>query len=174
MKALTIWQPWASLINIGAKPFEFRRWPAPKVLIGQRVVIHAGARAVRWVEVADLLARLGDPAGGHGLNAELARPLLLQVLHDMRPSASAPHRFKRPSMPLAAGLGTAILGDPIRCIERPALFGGDSARIDEHVWAWPLAEVEPFGAPIPAKGAQGFWDWGLESAQAHDLFEAVP
>jgi len=24
MKALTIWQPWASLIMIGAKPFEFR------------------------------------------------------------------------------------------------------------------------------------------------------
>jgi hypothetical protein len=24
MKALTIWQPWASLIMIGAKPVEFR------------------------------------------------------------------------------------------------------------------------------------------------------
>jgi hypothetical protein len=24
MKALTIWQPWASLIMIGAKPYEFR------------------------------------------------------------------------------------------------------------------------------------------------------
>ena len=24
MKALTIWQPWASLIMVGAKPYEFR------------------------------------------------------------------------------------------------------------------------------------------------------
>ena len=29
MRALTIWQPWASLIIIGAKPFEWRRWRAP-------------------------------------------------------------------------------------------------------------------------------------------------
>lgn len=174
MKALTIWQPWASLIMIGAKPFEFRRWPAPKSLIGQRVVIHAGARAVRWVEVADLLARLGDPAGGHGLDAELARPLLLQLLHDMRPSAAAPRRFGRSALPLAAGLGSAVLAAPIRCVEQPAWFGGDSARIDEHVWAWPLTKVEPFGAPIPAKGAQGFWDWGLASTSARDLFGAAP
>jgi hypothetical protein len=26
MKALTIYQPWASLVMIGAKPYEFRRW----------------------------------------------------------------------------------------------------------------------------------------------------
>src|SRR4051812_29168039 len=25
-KALTIWQPWATLIVLGAKPHEFRRW----------------------------------------------------------------------------------------------------------------------------------------------------
>jgi len=28
MKALTIWQPWASLIMAGYKPYEFRGWPA--------------------------------------------------------------------------------------------------------------------------------------------------
>lgn len=26
MKALTVWQPWASLIIMGAKPYEFRKW----------------------------------------------------------------------------------------------------------------------------------------------------
>src|SRR5690348_14114849 len=43
-KALTIWQPWASLIMMGAKPYEFRRWnfadkPHLAGLIGSRVVI---------------------------------------------------------------------------------------------------------------------------------------
>jgi hypothetical protein len=51
MKALTIWQPWGSLIIIGAKPYEFRgqsylayiNHPEP----GERVAIHVGARPVR-------------------------------------------------------------------------------------------------------------------------------
>ena len=47
MKALTIWQPWASLIAMGAKPYEFRGWKPPKSLIGQRLAIHAGARPVK-------------------------------------------------------------------------------------------------------------------------------
>lgn len=50
MKALTIWQPWASLVMIGAKPYEFRRWDyreRQSGLQGQRIVIHAGARPVK-------------------------------------------------------------------------------------------------------------------------------
>lgn len=42
--ALTVWQPWATLIAIGAKPFEFRGWAAPKAYQGQRIAIHAGSR----------------------------------------------------------------------------------------------------------------------------------
>lgn len=31
MKALTIYQPWASLVMIGAKPHEFRGWPLTEI-----------------------------------------------------------------------------------------------------------------------------------------------
>ena len=54
MKALTIWQPWASLIIAGAKPYEFRGWRAPRALIGQRIVIHAAARKIDRDEVCAL------------------------------------------------------------------------------------------------------------------------
>jgi ASCH domain. len=54
MKALTIWQPWASLIIAGAKPYEFRGWRAPRSLIGQRIVIHAAARKIDMEEVGNL------------------------------------------------------------------------------------------------------------------------
>ena len=43
---ITLWQPWASLIAYGAKPFEFRRWCAPKRLWGKRIAIHAAKRPV--------------------------------------------------------------------------------------------------------------------------------
>lgn len=46
MYALTIWQPWASLIAAGCKPYEWRGWRVPRNMIGRRIGIHAGARRV--------------------------------------------------------------------------------------------------------------------------------
>lgn len=41
MKAISIKQPWASLIAYGIKDFENRTWKCPQKYIGQRVLIHA-------------------------------------------------------------------------------------------------------------------------------------
>lgn len=145
MKALTIWQPWASLIMIGAKPYEFRRWPAPRGVVGQRIVIHAGARRPKPAELADLVARLRHDEHATGLIPAIALPALQGTLSL--------------SWMLAVGLGTAVLGKPRRCTD---LFRGtvaDSDRIDECMWAWPLTGIEPFDAPVPRRGAQGFWEW---------------
>lgn len=42
--AISLWQPWASFIAIGVKPYETRHWAAPRRLIGQRIAIHAAKR----------------------------------------------------------------------------------------------------------------------------------
>jgi len=152
MKALTIYQPWASLIMIGAKPYEFRKWDyrtrCPAVE-GQRIVIHASARKVDPREVQDILYRLwaGEPTG---LKHEKARRLLVKI--GFKPGDGGP------MLPTAHGLGTAILGTPRKASE---IFGRgrDSDRIDHQVWAWPLIDIKPFEPPIPARGAQGFWTW---------------
>src|SRR5262245_24204625 len=104
MKALTIWQPWASLIMIGAKPYEFRGrsyleysgHPNP----GDRIVIHAGVRPVKPREIEDLLERLGQRSDATGLKPELARPLLERVRD----------AYKCRLLPLGTGLGTVVLG----------------------------------------------------------------
>lgn len=44
MKAITLYQPWASLIALGVKTIETRSWPAPGSLIGERIAIHAGKK----------------------------------------------------------------------------------------------------------------------------------
>lgn len=43
MRALTVKQPWASLIASGVKRIENRSWRPPAALVGQRIAIHAGA-----------------------------------------------------------------------------------------------------------------------------------
>lgn len=154
MKALTIWQPWASLIMAGAKPYEFRGWPAPKSLRGQQIAIHAGARPVKRSEVADLLLRLNsDEAWTTCLVKSIALPLLDRV-------HSSPG-----VLPLSSILGTARLGEPIRGHEIVDQFGGvinDSDRDTHSNWAWPLTSIEVFEPFRPAKGMQGFWDWSGE------------
>lgn len=148
--ALTLWQPWASLIMAGAKPYEFRHWPAPRSVRGKRIAIHAGARKVVMAELRALRLKLRDPNNASGLDVAIALPLLERWSQD--PLA----------LPLAHVLGTAVLGDPIRAYEIPAFAGSfvnDSDR-DEHAnWAWPLSAVEPLMPPEPARGAQGFWSW---------------
>ena len=159
MRALTIWQPWASLIMVGAKPFEFRGrsyldyagHPQP----GDRIVIHAGARPVKPAEVEDLLHRLGTAGDSTGLVVDKARELLLRV--------RAAHKYRL--LPLACGLGTAVIGKPRNA---GTIFTGlrteDSDR-GEFNWAWPLSEIEPFAAPIPARGFQGFWVWPYKESR---------
>lgn len=143
MKALTIWQPWASLVAGGAKPYEFRRWDYRRrgaALVDQRIVIHAGARPVRKAEIADLRARC--KFGETSLIDDVALAILDRS-NDGR------------NLLLAHGLGTAILRKPIKATE----LYGDSDRIDHEMWAWPLTDWEPFTPPAPARGFQGFWTW---------------
>lgn len=42
--AISLWQPWASFIAIGKKPYETRHWKAPPRYVGQRIAIHAAKR----------------------------------------------------------------------------------------------------------------------------------
>lgn len=158
MKALTIWQPWASLIIAGAKPYEFRGWRAPRSLIGQRIVIHAAAKKIDDLETKMLFhawqLRDFDPEIGAAwaetcLIAEHAGLVLAKGVAG--------------KLPMSAGIGTAIIGEPRLGTEIAEEFGvpraNDSDR-DEHAnWGWPMLEIEPWETPIPMRGAQGFWNW---------------
>ncbi len=146
MKALTIWQPWAALIMAGAKPWEWRGWKPPRDLVGQRLVIHAGARKVEKHEIAQLLRDIRE--GDTSLIADKA----LAVLDAHHTGAFL----------LACGLGTAIVGEPISAGDWAKKHGGagyDSSRLNHHMWGWPLTDVQAFPAPVPMRGAQGLWEW---------------
>ena len=46
MKALSIWQPWASLLAAGVKSYETRRWSPPADCYRTRIALHAGQSMV--------------------------------------------------------------------------------------------------------------------------------
>lgn len=154
--AITVWQPWATLIAEGIKVWEFRRWPALPGLIGTRIGIHAGARQVRRAEVQELIYKLsvekwrevGIVEPGKALN------LLERVFADPR------------CLPRSVMLCTAHLGTPVRNQELEDRLGvpfvNDSDRDEHSNYGWPLSDVQRLEPFIPVKGKQGFWKWTPE------------
>lgn len=154
MKALTIYQPWASFIILGAKPFEFRKWDYrsrnPNIE-NSRIVIHASARPIKRAELLDIHKRIAD--GESGLDDTIALPLIARLLDAYKCGGI---------LELSAGLGTVIIKRPRRVGE---IFSGtvDSDRLDHAMYGWPLTAIIPFPHPIPCRGGQGFWNWPYEA-----------
>jgi hypothetical protein len=145
LRSLTIWQPWACLIVAGYKPYEFRRWRAPKSVVGQTIVIHAGARKPSKAELMRLAA---DPE--------------LTCLHGDLDAARAMARLEIAApgtLPLGVAIGTVTLGEPIHAPNLKDLpIPPDE--VNEDIWAWPMLKPLPLLLPVPMRGAQGFWRYG--------------
>ena len=154
MYAITLHQPWASLIALGIKTVETRSWPAPALLVGQAIAIHAGKRVVRKPGVAvenELRPRLGEdwhrtiPAGAVLATAILAgmarvghiNPLTGHAVHDLATETGC-----------AVGLGQTRI-DPW-------------ADFSIGRWLWLLVEVKPLPEPVPTVGHQSFWHWNID------------
>jgi hypothetical protein len=157
LKVATVYQPWASLIAIQAKPFEFRGWVPPRPYVGSRIAIHAAAREIVDDEVDELIADLRGPTPWTTcLRSEIALPFLEAVV------------TKKVIVPLSAILCTAILGMPRHGSDIARDFGmpagslpNDSDR-DEHAnYGWPLADIDVVMPPVSFRGKQG---WGEVSA----------
>jgi|WetSurMetagenome_2_1015567.scaffolds.fasta_scaffold00693_3 hypothetical protein len=146
MHALTIYQPYASLIMAGLKPYEFRAWKRgiPARFIGARIVIHA---AKCRLPQSDLESLLNNP--GH-LCAGASAAKLRQVQAFVGDVING-----RQALTYSAGLGTAIQGAPVHasCLRYGREPQNDAERLD---LGYPLTEIEA----VPASGKQGFWIWG--------------
>lgn len=144
---VTVWQPWASLLIGGWKPYEFRPRAAPKGYAGRRIGIHASVRPVRRSEVRLLLRQLRSGANCGGLKAECIS--FLERVYD-QPDV----------VPRSAVLGTAILGKSVlSSVLWPEDFANDSDRMDKANYAWPISEIERFEPVVPSRGYQGWWPW---------------
>lgn len=165
MKALTIWQPWASLIMIGAKPYEFRSWKPPRSLIGERLAIHSGARPVKASEVRALIMGLrgNSNIANPCLKAD-ALPMLERVLDALKSSPDTLFGTGESlTLPISHILGTVLVGEPKRgdvCAEEFGEdAGNDSDREGTFNWGWPMLDIQHLSPPIEARGAQGLWEW---------------
>lgn len=163
IKCLTLWQPWASLIMVLGKPLEFRSWSylvrPTGVRPGDTIGIHSSVRPIRPREVEDLLLRLDDETCSTGLNADLARPLLLNLMKAPKCGGV---------LEMGALLGTATIGEPVpteKIMPKWASFINDSDRLEHCKWAWPMSSPRRFEEPVYLPGRQQFWNYNLPEAK---------
>ncbi len=145
MKALTLWQPWASLIALGVKPFEFRGWKPPAKAVGTRIAVHAASRRARRIEIAWLVSELERGENGRvALHREA-----LELLRGTGPG----------DWPLSCIVCTAVLGEPLGGLEAARSMGAeinDSDREGTFNWAWPMNDIVAVPS-LPCRGAYGLW-----------------
>jgi hypothetical protein len=140
MKALSLWQPWASAIAVGAKRYETRHWPAPAWLIGQRVAIHAATRR-HCADRECMETILGESVESHALFEK--------------------HReHVYAALPFGAVVCTAVLKAchdtaGLQVSEIEERWGNYSAGR----YAWELVDVVRLDPPAPYTGRQGIFGW---------------
>jgi len=135
MKAISLTQPWATLVAMGAKEIETRSW---STAYRGRLAVHA-AKGLKLV------------GGKDGLLTLCMQSPFREALHDAGDV-----------LPLGAVIATAELYD-IRAtsyiadaISRRELAFGDYSG---GRYAWLLRNVELLPEPVQCKGALGLWEW---------------
>jgi len=170
MRALTVKQPWASLIASGIKHVENRTYPVPKTMLGGvRFAIHAGKGFdAKWQEkypctCGNFLAT--EPECRYGRSKTLCNPcevanqmlnngkakeltqLAGRVLCTARIVASIEHSY---GMDFTTIHATDQLSKK-QCYDTTFWQRGPC------VYGWILADIEPVESANTHKGMLGFW-----------------
>lgn len=143
MKAISVTQPWASLIAIGAKRIETRSWRTP---YRGCLAIHAAKAFPRWAKQTCDDFMFAQELGPNPLP-------LGAVIAECRLISCIPTRELQQNGVIEvdhlAGCGDFYMSDSER------LFGDYSPGR----WAWLLADIKRLEVPIPAKGSLSLWEW---------------
>ena len=139
MKVLTLRQPWATLVALGAKKIETRSWSTS---YRGPLAIHAAKRFTReQIELCE-------------------RQPFIDALHDYaRGRIVIPDRF-----PVGAIVATSELRSVVEIAEdfvvaEPEMSFGDFA---PGRFAWLLYNVQPVDPPILARGFQRLWEMSYD------------
>lgn len=158
MKAISLWQPWASLIMTGAKTFETRSWATN--YRGPLVICASKGGLAKWEERDMIEASWFSTAWKFqgALAPLIGKPLNLEL--EMNHNHEWPG-VKIEDLPRGMALGMVMLQDCRRTedltqkeIEPEKWFGNFTIGR----YAWKLELLNVFNEPVLVKGSQGFFN----------------
>lgn len=152
MKAITLWQPWATMLCIPQiKPHETRSWRMPESLIGEPVAIHAAKRRVHMEEVT--------------------KQMLMKVAAWLGPLRRRPTTIIDAmdfvwTLPRSAVVGVVTFGPSIRTEDAdPGEVGRMWGDYSCGRWAWPTTSAQLI-KPVTCNGRQRIWTLDQEIERA--------
>lgn len=152
MKALSLTQPWATLIAVGAKRIETRSWGTN--FHGQ-IAIHAAKG-------------LGPVGGKRGLADQCTEPAFAEALRCAGYALSGDVSYvgDKP-LPLGAIVALAVLDRVSRIdmrlraqviVQTVTPLEIEFGNYDNGRYAWFLENILQLNEPVPCQGALGLWD----------------
>lgn len=157
MKAITLHQPWASLIIGRAKQYETRSWCPPSTLFGQRIAIHAGKKQITQQLFDALPIRVQTWCAMHyGSLIEfeygviLGTVQLISAFHIHDTSGTTPNMFH-------GEIYDGFVWGEYNTMETTE-YEIEKGDFSIGRYAWRMDKVNRFIKPVPQKGHQGFWE----------------
>jgi len=181
IKALTLWQPWASLIALGIKFIETRSWSTK---YRGPLAIHAGMKLPPtslldvgdWricYDRADRGARIPFMVDATHYGYQLPKWLQFgAVVATCELVDVVPIETTLTSLSALVIISDGSLIYAKRTKEQYFLLPGSRDVTDQLPYgdfspgrfAWILSDINPLSVPIPAKGKQGLWELEMEVA----------
>lgn len=151
MRAITLWQPWATLVAIGAKRIETRSWTTsyrgPLAIHAAATMPPEGRDAVCREPFVKALADAGiNPFAGKRIGDDLPRGVIVATC-ELADCIEIEHGTLWPD----GWMTDARIPPP----EPEHSFGDYRAGR----FAWLLTDVRVLTPPVPAKGKQALWEW---------------
>jgi hypothetical protein len=142
MKCLSLWQPWATLVAIGAKQCETRSW---ETLYRGPIAIHAAKKRSRELRNLCLRQNAGDD----------------RLILCLRQNAGDADRLITESLPFGAIIAVATLSKCERIDPLTTPMDDQERAFGDYTtgrFRWDLDNVRALHEPIPFKGHQGLFD----------------
>ncbi len=158
MKALSVRQPYATLLAIGAKRVETRSWAPQGLAPGEWLAVHA---AKDWWRGGLALASREPFASALELGYRQGLLPTLEPGGLPRSCILAIVRFVR-AIPADGPAAVALAP-----VERAFGIYGPGR------WGWVFDSARPLREPIPARGALGLWEWDAPADLERLLLAAV-
>ncbi len=162
-RALTVRQPWASLIALGIKTIETRSW---RTSYRGDLAIHAGQHEpsrddLLLINGSDSRSSIGLPLGAVVAVTRLVDCIpMVQFLsrhpgHHPDPTTD-PAEYEWPFLRINSNKSDASIhrrGEDVVYVPDQLPFGDFAPGR----WAWILDSIRPLAVSVPAKGKQGLW-----------------
>lgn len=148
IKAVTLYQPWASLIVDLIKNIETRDWSPPAYMLGKKLAIHAGKYRVRDLDLP--LLKTVEDLYGYNWRSDLPYGAVLGTVTLNSTGIVEAND----------GINAYYRNSPNEVLKSVPVDDYGDFDVGRHLWF--LSNVQKFKNPVEYRGHFKIWNWRVD------------